>query len=79
MKFKHSLKNYLLAPFILAVNPVVYFLSFIAKNISRFLLCVIDILPKFDIDWTKENEQNMKRVQKEYFKLVQKEKNGVQD
>lgn len=74
MKFKHSLKNYSLAPFIIVVNPIVYLLSYIVNNLAKFLSYVLDILPKFDIDYTKENEQHRKRVVKEYFKLTQKER-----
>ena len=74
MKFKHSLKNYLLAPIILIINPIVYLLSLISNKVDKALEDFLDILPKFDIDYTKDNKEYKKKVIKEYFKLTQKEK-----
>lgn len=48
MKFKHSLKNYLLATIILIINPIVYLLSLISNKIDKALEDFLEILPKFD-------------------------------
>lgn len=74
MKFKHTLKNYLLFPFILTINPVVYSLSFVVNNAGKHLEYIADILPKFDVDYSKENLDTRKKVLKEYFKLTQRTK-----
>lgn len=75
MRFKPSLRNYLLAPVIILINPVVYLLSIVSNKIDKALDNFLEVLPKFDIDYTEANEEYKKKVIKEYFKLTKREDN----
>lgn len=73
MKFKHTPKNYLLAPFIVLVNPCIYLLALLVEKLHNILNYTLDILPKFDIDYSKEISVTHKKVTDEYFKFTQKD------
>lgn len=57
MRFKHSLRNYLLAPVILIVNPIMFVINYLLKYLSDKVDKAFDSLPRFDLDYSKEYKE----------------------
>jgi len=73
MKFRHNLRNYLLAPVIIFVNPVVAIIVFITKHLHHYSNKVLKSLPKFDLYYSDEDFTKEKaKLMDSYLKLTQK-------
>lgn len=62
MKFKHSIKNYLLAPIIILVNPIVAIINYLLKYLSDKVDKAFDSLPRFEMDYSKEYKEINRKV-----------------
>lgn len=68
MKFKHSLRNYLLAPIILIVNPIMFVINYLLKYLSDKVDKAFDSLPRFDLDYSKEYKEIHGEVFDRFYK-----------